>query len=87
MLNAVGRSAIDAAYVPCFRLLSYFGPMPGCESYDLAEELFVDLAEDFDADDGEFVGRFGRIWLRMDVESVTMGQPRDLSRQLQYSPR
>jgi hypothetical protein len=44
-----------------FGLFFDLGLMARCEPDDFAEELFVDLAEDFDADDREFVGRFGRV--------------------------
>ena len=52
---------MDVAGFPDLGLLFDLGPVAVGELDDLAEELLVDLSEDFDADDGEFVGRFGRV--------------------------
>jgi len=52
----VGRPAVDAAGFSDFGLFLDLCLMACCQTYHLAEELFVDLAEDVRGQDREFVG-------------------------------
>jgi len=45
VVNDVGRRAADAAGFADLGLLFDLGLMAGSQSYDFAEELFIDLAE------------------------------------------
>jgi len=51
LLADVYRRVVDASGFPDFGFRFDLGPMAVGEFDDLAEELLVDLSEDFDADD------------------------------------
>ncbi len=59
VLDDVGGCVIDTAGLFDFGLFLDAGVMAGREGDDLAEELLIDLAEDFSGQDGKFVGAFG----------------------------
>ena len=59
VVDDVGGRVVDAAGFADLGLFLDLGLVAGREPDDLAEELLVDLAEDFGRQDGELVGAFG----------------------------